>query len=100
MPLAPCWAVGRVTTIDIYILGYRTGRQVERTLMIAAADDLAASQPLPRGDHEGRVAERVALFEACAAELAQRMGRPPGYRYDGGPVEWETGQPARIGVAA
>lgn len=89
-----------MSVIDAYLLGYQTGRRVERSLMIAAADDLAASTPLPRGDREERIAERIALFEACAAELARRMGRPAGYRYDGGPVEWETGQPGRIGVAA
>lgn len=40
--------------------------------------------------HEQRVAERLALFEQCAARLAARLGRPPGYTYPGGPVPWDT----------
>jgi hypothetical protein len=49
----------------------------------------------PRRTWAERVAERVALFERCAAELAAEMGRPPGWRYDGGPVHWRSGRARR-----
>jgi hypothetical protein len=71
--------------------GYETalrdvaGRQVE------LAD---AWHPIGRATHEQRVAERVALFERCAARLAEKMGRPAGYAYRGGAVPvWPADPP-------
>lgn len=50
--------------------------------------------------HADAAAERRRLFERCAHEFAARGGKP--YReYHGGPVDWETGRPARrLSVAA
>jgi hypothetical protein len=48
-----------------------------------------------RRTYEQRVTQRRAQMEADAARSNERLGRPPGYRYDGGPVDWETGSPLR-----
>lgn len=40
-----------------------------------------------------RAAELARLADAAALVHAG-LGRPEGYRYDGGPVDWETGRPA------
>lgn len=37
--------------------------------------------------------ERLEVFEQCARDINQRLGRPADYCYDGGPVDWETGAP-------
>lgn len=84
--------------IDAYLLGYRIGRQVELAYWVALADDARAANPLPRGNREEKVRERIALFEACARKLAEAMGRPAGWRYEGGAVDWVTGQPIRACV--
>lgn len=66
-----------------------------------AMDDLAetvgtwAEHPVPRKTRELRVAERIAAMELHAARIAAELGRPTGYTYAGGPVRWDTGQPAR-----
>lgn len=54
----------------------------------------------PRATRERRVADRLADMDSRACAAAAREGRP--YRiYRGGPVDWETGRPARrLGVAA
>ena len=45
-------------------------------------------------------AERLAYYERCAEKIAQQMGRPAGYVYAGGPVDFETGRPLRHLVVA
>lgn len=42
---------------------------------------------------EQRIAGRIADMEKHADELNRRLGRPTGYRYTGGPVDWNTGRP-------
>lgn len=42
------------------------------------------------------VADRLAADDAAAAGINARLGRPAGYRYDGGPVDWETGRPLGV----
>ncbi len=42
------------------------------------------------------VADRVGAYGAAAARMNTRLGRPAGYRYDGGPVDWDTGQPLDV----
>jgi hypothetical protein len=42
-----------------------------------------------------RKAALLAYYEACAEKIAAQMGRPAGYAYGGGPVDWETGRPVR-----
>ena len=88
--------------------GVWTDEQVSCLLMLAfdsgrtatALDDVAemhatwAEHPNPRQTRAERIAERVAEMETHAARLAADMGRP-GYDYQGGPVEWTTGRPAR-----
>lgn len=46
-----------------------------------------------RGSAEQRHARRLAEMEAAAVRLADQMGRPPGWRYRGGPVDYDTGLP-------
>lgn len=52
-------------------------------------------KPVARKTADQWLAERLAEMERHAARLAQQMGRPPGYQYRGGPVDWHTGRPAR-----
>lgn len=72
------------------------GRRYERERIAAATAELDARwRTAGRKAYEERVAERIALFEMCAARVADRYGRPAGYAYRGGPVDWETGRPVR-----
>lgn len=48
----------------------------------------------PRLSHEARVAARHAEMERGHDNMNTELGRPTGYRYRGGPVDWETGLPA------
>lgn len=75
-------------------LAYESGRTA------AYRDDLAELHGTWARHRAGRrhaelVAERVAEYSDAAARLNARLGRPLGYRYDGGPVGWETAWPAR-----
>lgn len=38
-----------------------------------------------------RYAERMAEMAAHGAQISAELGRPPGYEYRGGAVDWETG---------
>lgn len=80
---------------------YSLGQVAERERIAAGRAELDATWK-PRGRHgyDQKVAERVALFERCAVQLAKAMGRPPGWRYTGGPVDWETGRPVARRAAA
>jgi len=81
---------------------YAAGQLAERHRIAEAYAELeAAWRPVGRKSHAQRVAERVAEMEQHAARMAERLGRPAGYVYRGGPVDWETGRPVqRLGVAA
>lgn len=50
-----------------------------------------------RRQHDDWVAAQHAEMAAAYARINWMMGRPDGYRYDGGPVDWNTGQPANRG---
>lgn len=53
--------------------------------------------------YANNLAARVRQMERCAADLAAQLGRPAGYEYRGGPVDWDTGHPAPtalVGAAA
>ncbi len=79
----------------IYEQGYR-----------AALCDIAARtveldetwRSVGRREYADAVAARLRLMERHAARLAEEMGRP-GYTYQGGPVDWDTGQPCRKDAA-
>lgn len=47
----------------------------------------------PRLTREMRVAARLAEMQRHAVRIAAALGRPAGYRYRGGPVDWQTGMP-------
>lgn len=66
----------------------------ERTAAGAAELD-AWWNPVGRRTYAEQVAARVAEFEECAAAGYRRMGYQAGYEYRGGPVDFETGLPAR-----
>lgn len=77
-------------------LSYEAGRAAERgRLADAQAELVACWRTAPRRTYAELIAERSAVMQACAAELAARLGRPVGWRYDGGPVDWDTGTPHR-----
>lgn len=46
-----------------------------------------------RLDAAQRLAARLAQMEAACTRLAQQMGRPAGWNYRGGTVDWNTGLP-------
>lgn len=56
-----------------------------------------ATHPHQRITAEQRHAERMAEMAAHAAQINAELGRPPGYEYHGGSVDWETGRPLRTG---
>jgi hypothetical protein len=60
----------------------------------------AVSRCIGQWTNGQRVAARLARAERGAALVADQLGRPPGYRYDGGSVDWQTGQPAIQGRSA
>lgn len=48
----------------------------------------------PRLTYEQRVAVRIAEYTEAAEAINARLGRPAGYRYRGGAVDWWTGLPS------
>lgn len=58
----------------------------------------AAADALPlRRMRQAHVAARRAAAEAAARRAYEAMGKPPGYSYTGGPVDWDTGHPRKEG---
>lgn len=49
---------------------------------------------LGQGERERRIRRELQEATERAQELARQMGRPEGYTYRGGAVDWETGLPA------
>lgn len=47
-----------------------------------------------RQGREDRIRAELAEGQMIASGVAREMGRPAGYRYRGGAVDWETGLPA------
>lgn len=76
-------------------LAYDAGRTARYVADVAELHAGWARHPHQRTTADERYAERMAQFAACAAQVNAELGRPPGYRYDGGPVDWETGRPLR-----
>lgn len=67
--------------------------------LMAAADMFGAN---PGGAslrrlREVHVAARAAAAEVAAERVQAELGRPPGYFYPGGPVDWTTGVPLQKG---
>lgn len=70
---------------------YWRGRLDEREhLAERSAEVDAVWTPPAARTWAGQVANRTATFERCAAKIAERMGRPEGWRYRGGAVNWES----------
>lgn len=81
-------------------MAFRTGQAAQFEGDLAELQVVQLDHATARQTYEQRVSHRVADMEQHAARLAAAMGRP-GYRYDGGPVDWHTGQPVRrLEVAA
>lgn len=87
-------AYDRAQVAYLMALAYRLGLTAQHT---AAVGDLRGRADLEaaRRDHETMVAERVALFEACAARINAELGRAAGYSLPSGTcgVDWLTGRP-------
>lgn len=47
---------------------------------------------------EAHVAARRDAIAAAAARVYAAMGKPPGFNYTGGPVDWDTGHPCKEGA--
>lgn len=81
---------------DAEIRGYAAGWRAALEHVATGHAELDRSwKPIGRIAEAQLIAERVALFEQCARDINQRLGRPADYRYDGGPVDWDTGTPLR-----
>ncbi|MEU4772942.1 hypothetical protein [Micromonospora sp. NPDC023644] len=78
-------------------LAYESGRTAEYVADVAELHATWARHPQQRTTAEERYQQRMAEMPACAAQINAELGRPPGYRYDGGPVDWETGRPLAPG---
>jgi hypothetical protein len=91
-PPVPGWPGADL--VQVYRAGLQAGRRQAEARIAEAWDEVDATwRSVPHRSYEDRVAERVALFERCAAATAGALGRPDGWGYDGGPVDWETGIP-------
>lgn len=77
--------------LQIALSAYRRGRFDGDVLELRASWEQHEEPHLTR---EQRIAIRLAEMESRHAEQNRRLGRPDGYRYRGGPVDWETGLPA------
>jgi len=79
-------------------LAFDSGRYAGYKEDLAELREVWASRAEQRESYEQRVTGRIADMERCAAHLAVRMheanGRLP-WKYEGGPVDWETGRPLR-----
>lgn len=78
-------------------LAYDAGRTARYVSDLAELHAGWARHPIQRVTAEERYQQRMAEMAAAAAQTNAELGRPPGYRYDGGPVDWETGRPLRPG---
>lgn len=84
----------------LLMLAFSSGQSAQFEADLAELQCVQLDHATARETYEQRVSHRVADMEQHAARLAVAMGRP-GYRYDGGPVDWHTGQPVRrLEVAA
>lgn len=63
---------------------------------LEAAADVFGANPdaiTVRQLRQAHVLARSAAAQAAAERAYQAMGKPPGYSYTGGPVDWTTGRP-------
>lgn len=57
------------------------------------ADIHTAWQRLGRVTRTQRITNELAAMTAHSQRLAAELGRPAGYTYRGGPVDWDSGKP-------
>jgi len=75
-------------------LAYESGRTATYREGLAELHSVWEDRAERRRTYEGLVADRIAAYTAAAERINAKLGRPDGYRYDGGPVDWDTGLPA------
>jgi hypothetical protein len=76
-------------------MAYETGYQHAITLAAERVDELDAIwRPVVRPTYEEKVRQRMAHFEATFVRMF-----PDRTPYRGGPVDWDTGRPARAAHA-
>lgn len=78
-------------------LAYDSGRTATYVGDLAELHAGWARHPFQRVTADERYRERMAEMAAAGAQINAELGRPPGYRYDGGPVDWEAGRPLQPG---
>lgn len=94
----PRWTAADLA--DYGHLRYRDGWHAGRTTAIALVGEIGHLwMNQARKAYSERIRERLAVMEASYAEINAKLGRPEGYRYDGGPVDWETGAPLMAAVS-
>lgn len=74
-------------------LAYDSGRTATYVGDLAELHATWAQHPQQQVIAEERYQQRMAGMGANAAQINAELGRPPGYKYHGGPVDWETGRP-------
>ena len=70
-------------------LSYDSGRTAQVVGDLAELHAGWARHPIQQATAEERYQERMAEMAASAVQVNAELGRPAGYRYDGGPVPWE-----------
>jgi hypothetical protein len=75
-----------------YALGYQQALAdiADRTIQLHAA-----WAPIGRTTRQQRIALEHANMAALCDQVSAELGRPAGYTYRGGPVDWHTGKPLR-----
>lgn len=87
-------AARRAAELELAVaLAFEHGRAYERAEL--AALDGTTWRPLARRTREQQHAERMAEMDQAAELVNAQLGRPPGWTYPGGHVDWETGRPVR-----
>jgi hypothetical protein len=74
-----------------FALGYQTALA---DIAARTVDLHTAWQPIGRATRQQRIAAEHTTMRAAADQVAAELGRPIGYTYRGGPVDWDTGMPA------
>lgn len=62
-------------------------------LATAHADIAQAWARLGHVTRAQRIARELAAMRALCDQVSAELGRPAGYTYRGGPVDWDTGRP-------
>lgn len=91
----------RAQVAYLLALAYDSGRTAAYREDLAEMHSTWEDRDERRRTYLERIAERLESYATAGERINSRLGRPKGYTYRGGPVDWNTGRPARnLEVAA